>query len=86
MRKNLQYKILTAVMVLSAANWAVPANVLAGEDGNGNYIVTADGETISGSYKNVSAMVTVSPLTAVILMLFMVHHLTRLLQQTTKFI
>ena len=53
MRKNLQYKILTAVMVLSAANWAVPANVLAGEDGNGNYIVTADGETISGSYKNV---------------------------------
>lgn len=40
-------------MVLSAANWAVPANVLAGEDGNGNYIVTADGETISGSYKNV---------------------------------
>ena len=53
MRKNLQYKILTAVIVLSAANWAVPANVLAGEDGNGNYIVTADGETISGSYKNV---------------------------------
>ena len=53
MRKNLQYKILTAVMVLSAANWAVPANVLAGEDGNGNYIVTADGETISGSYNNV---------------------------------
>ena len=53
MRKNLQYKILAAVMTLSAANWAVPANVLAGEDGNGNYIVTADGETISGSYKNV---------------------------------
>ena len=53
MRKNLQYKILTTVMVLSAANWAVPANVLAGEDNNGNYIVTADGETISGSYKNV---------------------------------
>ena len=44
MRKNLQYKVLAAVMV------------------------------------------TVSPLTAVILMQFMVHHLTRLLQQTTKFI
>ena len=53
MCKNLQYKVLAAVMALSAANWAVPANVLAGEDGNGNYIVTADGETISGSYKNV---------------------------------
>ena len=53
MRKSLTYKILAAVMALSAANWAVPANVLAGEDANGNYNVTYDGETISDSYKNV---------------------------------
>ena len=53
MRKSLTYKILAAVMTLSAANWAVPANVLAGEDANGNYNVTYDGETISDSYKNV---------------------------------
>lgn len=50
MRKSLTYKILAAVMALSAANWAVPANVLAGEDANGNYNVTYDGETISDSY------------------------------------
>ena len=50
MRKNLTYKILAAVMALSAANWAVPANVLAGKDANGNYNVTYDGETISDSY------------------------------------
>ena len=53
MRKSLTYKILAAVLALSAANWAVPANVLAGEDANGNYNVTYDGETISDSYKNV---------------------------------
>ena len=53
MRKSSTYKILAAVMALSAANWAVPANVLAGEDANGNYNVTYDGETISDSYKNV---------------------------------
>ena len=53
MRKSLTYKILAAVMALSAANWAVPANVLAGEDANGNYNVTYDGETVSDSYKNV---------------------------------
>ena len=53
MRKNLQYKVLAAVMALSAANWAVPSDVLAGEDANGNYNVTYDGETISDSYKNV---------------------------------
>ena len=50
MRKSSTYKILAAVMALSAANWAVPANVLAGEDANGNYNVTYDGETISDSY------------------------------------
>ena len=48
MRKSLTYKILAAVMALSAANWAVPANVLAGVDDNGNYNVTYDGETVSG--------------------------------------
>ena len=42
MRKSLTYKILAAVMALSAANWAVPANVLAGA-----YIVKQDGEIIS---------------------------------------
>ncbi|MDM8111265.1 hypothetical protein QUV50_05670, partial [Phascolarctobacterium faecium] len=50
MRKSLTYKILAAVLALSAANWAVPADVLAGEDANGNYNVTYDGETISDSY------------------------------------
>lgn len=50
MRKSLTYKVLAAIMALSAANWAVPANVLAGEDANGNYNVTYDGETISDSY------------------------------------
>ena len=53
MRKSLTYKILAAVMALSAANWAVPANVLAGEDDKGNYNVTYDGETVNGEYKNV---------------------------------
>ena len=42
MRKSLTYKVLAAVMALSAANWAVPANVLADE-----YIVKQDGEIIS---------------------------------------
>ena len=42
MRKSLTYKILAAVMALSAANWAVPANVLSGA-----YIVKQDGEIIS---------------------------------------
>ena len=54
MSKSLTYKILAAVMALSAANWAVPANVLAGEvDIDGKYIVTDDGETISDSYNGV---------------------------------
>ena len=54
MSKSLTYKILAAVLTLSAANWAVPANVLAGEvDTDGKYIVTDDGETISDSYNGV---------------------------------
>ena len=53
MRKNLQCKILAAVIALSAANWALPADVLAGEDGNGNYNVTYDGETVNGNYNTV---------------------------------
>ena len=57
MRKSLTYKILAAVMALSAANWAVPADVSAGyEDNNSNYYVTDDYETISNSndyYNNV---------------------------------
>ena len=56
MRKSLTYKILAAVMALSAANWAVPADVSAGYEENGNYYVTDDYETISNSndyYNNV---------------------------------
>ena len=56
MRKSLTYKILAAVMALSAANWAVPADVSAGYEKNGNYYVTDDYETISNSndyYNNV---------------------------------
>ena len=53
MCKNLQYKVLAAVMALSAANWAVPANVLAGYEENGHCYVTADGETISKDYNTV---------------------------------
>lgn len=48
MRKNLQYKILAAVMTLSAVNWAVPTNVLAE-----NYTVKQDGEIISGNFTTV---------------------------------
>ena len=56
MRKSLTYKILAAVMALSAANWAVPADVSAGYEENRNYYVTDDYETISNSndyYNNV---------------------------------
>ena len=49
MRKSLTYKVLAAVMALSAANWAVPADVSAGYEENGNYYVTDDYETISNS-------------------------------------
>ena len=52
MRKSLTYKILAAVMALSAANWAVPADVLAGVDTDGNYIVTDDGEIVIGDSTN----------------------------------
>ena len=55
MRKSLTYKILAAVMALSAANWALPADVSAGYVEYGDYYVTADYETISNSndYTNV---------------------------------
>ena len=53
MSKNLTYKILAAVMALSAANWALPADVSAGYVEYGDYYVTADGETISKNYPNV---------------------------------
>ena len=56
MRKSLTYKVLAAVMALSAANWAVPADVSAGYEENRNYYVTDDYETISNSndyYNNV---------------------------------
>ena len=53
MRKSLTYKVLAAVMALSAANWAVPADVSAGYEEYGDYYVTADGETISKNYPNV---------------------------------
>ena len=53
MRKSLTYKILAAVLALSAANWALPADVSAGYVEYGDYYVTADGETISKNYPNV---------------------------------
>ena len=55
MRKSLNYKILAAAMALNAANWALPADVSAGYEENGNYYVTDDYETISNSngYNNV---------------------------------
>ena len=54
MRKSSTYKILAAVMALSAANWALPADVSAGYVENGDYYyVTADGETISKNCTNV---------------------------------
>ena len=54
MRKSLTYKILAAVMALSAANWALPTDVSAGYVENGDYYyVTADGETISKNYTSV---------------------------------
>ena len=54
MCKSLTYKILAAVMALSAANWALPTDVSAGYVENGDYYyVTADGETISKNYTSV---------------------------------
>ena len=54
MRKNLQYKVLVAVMALTAVNYALPVNTMAGTvDDEYNYFVESDGETVSGSYKNV---------------------------------
>ena len=56
MRKSLTYKILAAVMALTAVNYALPVNTMAGYfDNDKNYYVTDDYETISNSngYNNV---------------------------------
>ena len=50
MRKNLQYKILVAIMAASAVNWALPANVLAGYEQDGNYYVESNGEIVNSNY------------------------------------
>ena len=50
MRKSLTYKILAAVMALSAVNWALPANVLAGYEQDGNYYVESNGEIVNSNY------------------------------------
>ena len=39
MSKSLTYKILAAVMALSAANWALPADVSAGYVEYGDYYI-----------------------------------------------
>ena len=54
MRKSLTYKILAAVMALTAVNYALPVNTMAGYFDNNNYYVESDGEIISsGTYTNV---------------------------------
>ena len=54
MRKSLTYKILAAVMALTAVNYALPVNTMAGTVDDDKYVVESDGEIISsGSYKNV---------------------------------
>ena len=50
MRKNLQYKILVAIMAASAVNWALPANMLAGYEQDGNYYVESNGEIVNSNY------------------------------------
>ena len=43
MRKNLQYKVLVAVMALTAVNYALPVNTMAGTvDDEQNYFVESD--------------------------------------------
>ena len=49
MRKSLSYKILAAVLALTAINYALPANTTAGEV-NDNYYVDNDGENVNGDY------------------------------------
>ena len=55
MRKSLTYKILAAVMALTAVNYALPVNTMAGYfDNDKNYFVESDGEIISsGTFTNV---------------------------------
>ena len=55
MRKSLTYKILAAVMALTAVNYALPVNTMAGYfDNDKNYYVESDGEIISsGTFTNV---------------------------------
>ena len=50
MRKNLQYKILVAIMAASAVNGALPANVLSGYEQDGNYYVESNGEIVNSNY------------------------------------
>ena len=52
MRKSLSYKILAAVLALTAINYALPANTTAGEV-DGNYYVDYDGENVKGNYNTV---------------------------------
>lgn len=49
MRKSLSYKILAAVLALTAINYALPANTTAGEV-NDNYYVDNNGENVNGDY------------------------------------
>lgn len=54
MRKSLTYKILAAVMALTAVNYALPANTMAGTVDDDKYVVESDGEIISsGTFTNV---------------------------------
>ena len=55
MRKSLTYKVLAAVMALTAVNYALPVNTMAGYfDNDKNYFVESDGEIISsGTFTNV---------------------------------
>ena len=52
MRKSLSYKILAAVLALTAINYALPANTTAGVV-NDNYYVDNDGENVTGKYNYV---------------------------------
>ena len=54
MRKSLTYKVLAAVMALTAVNYALPVNTIAGTVDDDKYVVESDGEIISsGTFTNV---------------------------------
>ena len=54
MRKSLTYKILAAVLALTAVNYALPVNTMAGTVDDDKYVVESDGEIISsGIFTNV---------------------------------